>query len=354
MATARPLSTLQRLRPGRTVLPIAALAIPLLLWPVPAAGSPSPASSSPGSPSPGSASASRDRASAASVDRPTAGATPAARRRHHARPHRRPAKAVFRTRPARGVPTPASDSPMTYHGGPVMHGPVDVYLVWYGGWSGSRTVPVLTDLVSGLGDSSYFVLNAGFTDSSHAAAGPVRYAGSVSVGYSRGHSLSDRAVRRVVADVIGSGQLPASSSAVYAVLTSADVRETSGFTTRYCGWHTRTRLAGTDIKYAFVGDPSTQGPKVCSAQHGTTPNGDLGADAMADVLTHELDETVTDPDLDAWYDRYRNENADKCAWTYGITYKARNGATANLRINGRDYLVQRTWSLDGQRCAQSR
>ena len=40
---------------------------------------------------------------------------------------------------------------------------------------------------------------------------------------------------------------------------------------------------------------------------------DPAADAMASVLAHELEESTSDPDLNAWYDSKRNENADKCA-----------------------------------------
>jgi hypothetical protein len=270
----------------------------------------------------------------------------------HRRVVHRPSKAIFRIHPRNRPAVPASRAPLTYHGGKVMSGPVDVYLIWYGDWSGKAAVPALTDLVSSLGESSYFAINTTFTDRTGAAAGPVRYAGQTTVGYTHGRRLSDAGVRRIVVDALTSRALPRSRSAVYAVLTSADVHETSGFTTRYCGWHTRTTIARTDIKFAFVGDPSLQGPRVCESQHGTTPNGDAGADAMADVLTHELDETVTDPDLDAWYDRYRNENADKCAWTYGFTYRASNGSTANLRLGDRDFLVQRNWSAATKTCQQ--
>ena len=47
---------------------------------------------------------------------------------------------------------------------------------------------------------------------------------------------------------------------------------------------------------------------------------------MASILAHELEESVTDPDLNAWYDSRGGENADKCAWTFGTTYTAANGA----------------------------
>ena len=48
---------------------------------------------------------------------------------------------------------------------------------------------------------------------------------------------------------------------------------------------------------------------------------------MASIIAHELEEATTDPDLNAWYDRRGEENADKCAWTLpGATSTAGNGS----------------------------
>ena len=75
---------------------------------------------------------------------------------------------------------------------------------------------------------------------------------------------------------------------------------------------------------------------------------------MASTIVHEIDETLTDPDIDAWYDRWGSENADKCAWTYGYTYVAGNGGTANVRLGGHDFLVQQNWVARArQGCALS-
>jgi hypothetical protein len=61
---------------------------------------------------------------------------------------------------------------------------------------------------------------------------------------------------------------------------------------------------------------------------------------------------VTDPGLDAWFDANGAENADKCAWTFGSTYTAPNGAMANMHLGSRDYLVQQNWSAgNNQHCA---
>src|SRR5262249_17734567 len=37
------------------------------------------------------------------------------------------------------------------------------------------------------------------------------------------------------------------------------------------------------------------------------------------------------------------ENADKCAWTFGTEYHTANGARANMRLGTRDYLIQQNW-----------
>jgi hypothetical protein len=34
------------------------------------------------------------------------------------------------------------------------------------------------------------------------------------------------------------------------------------------------------------------------------------------TIGHELAEAATDPELNAWQDADRNENADKCSWNF--------------------------------------
>jgi hypothetical protein len=73
---------------------------------------------------------------------------------------------------------------------------------------------------------------------------------------------------------------------------------------------------------------------------------------MASVFAHELEETVTDPDFSAWYDTNGNENADKCAWTFGATQTDVKGARYNMTINKMNYMIQQNWvNLNGGYCA---
>ena len=258
-----------------------------------------------------------------------------------------PPEAAGRAKPQSG------NNGIFYHGGPLILGTTNVYYIWYGNWSGNTAKSILTNLATYMGGSPYFNINTTYSDGSNThVSNSVLYSGSTDDSYSQGTNLSDAGVQAVVSSAISSGRLPRDTNAVYFVLTSADVNETSGFCTQYCGWHTHGTLSGSDIKYSFIGNPD-KCPTACAAQT-TSPNGNAGADGMASIIAHELEEAVTDPDLNAWYDRRGQENADKCAWTFGATYITANGASANMNIGGLDYLIQRNWvNASGGYCALS-
>ena len=50
------------------------------------------------------------------------------------------------------------------------------------------------------------------------------------------------------------------------------------------------------------------------------------------------------------YDSRGEEGADKCSWKYGETWQADNGALANMKLNGRSYMIQMNWAV-GQGCS---
>lgn len=242
---------------------------------------------------------------------------------------------------------------INYHNGPLMLGSAHVYYIWYGNWSGNTAPSILNNFASFIGGSPYYDINTTYYDvNKNYVSNAVVNMGASADNYSQGTALSDANVKQVVANQINTGTLPRDSNAVYFVLTSADVNETSGFCTQYCGWHTHGSIAGADIKYAFVGNPD-RCPSACSAQT-TSPNGNAGADGMASIIGHELEEAVTDPDLNAWYDSQGMENADKCAWKFGTIYTTANGAQANMTIGGVNYLIQQNWvNAKGGYCALS-
>ena len=230
---------------------------------------------------------------------------------------------------------------ISYNGGPVLLGTTHIYYIWYGNWD-SSSIDILTNLANNIGGSPYFNINTGYFDGQgRSVSNSVSLAATTQDNYSRGMRLGDNDIWLIVTSALTQKRLPIDSNGVYFVLTAADVSVT-GFPNTLCGWHTEQSFGGTNIHYAFVGNPGTAGLRTCAAQI-IGPNGNAEADAMASSLVHELEESVTDPNLDAWYDSEGNEVADKCAWTFGTTYTAYTGAKANMQLGAKDYLIQQDW-----------
>src|SRR5262249_19020140 len=190
---------------------------------------------------------------------------------------------------------------ISFHGGDVMTSAqgVNVYYIWYGNWAGNSATTILPDFMSHLGGSPYFNINTTYYNASNVhVTNAVTFLAQTSTSAYLGTSLSDANIQQIVADQIPT--LGLDENAVYFVLTSADVTASSGFCTQYCGWHNHATINNADIKYAFIGNPD-RCPSSCAAQT-TGPNGNAGADGMASIMAHELEEAVTDPNLDAWHD----------------------------------------------------
>jgi len=131
------------------------------------------------------------------------------------------------------------------------------------------------------------------------------------------------------------------TSAVYEVFLPNGFYSTSGGATscggpnlRYCAYHGNFSYNTKDVKYGSMPYPSCGG---CQWTGWTT------AQNFEHFICHETREAVTDPDLNAWYDRQGMENADKCAWTFGAMYQTSNGSKANMKLGGKNYLIQRNW-----------
>jgi hypothetical protein len=248
----------------------------------------------------------------------------------------------------------ASTSNLTFHGGPVMVAPTNMYYIWYGSQWDTASKNVLTNLGQHIGGSPYFNINTTYYNASNVhVQNSVTLAGTTTDSGTLGTRLTDANIASIVSSAITSGRLPADANGVYVVLTDKATTATSGFCTQYCGWHDHTTVSGKDIKYAFVGNAETQCASACGATS-PSPNGTPGADGAASVLAHELEEAVTDPNLNAWYSSADGmENADKCAWTWGTTSLASNGAKYNQTFGTMKYLIQQNWLIAAtQKCVQ--
>jgi hypothetical protein len=82
-------------------------------------------------------------------------------------------------------------------------------------------------------------------------------------------------------------------------------------------------------------------PAACGT--GQHPNGD-DADDTLNVLSHEHNEAITDPQGTAWYDRQGYENGDKCSWNFGTALGSTGPGLYNQAIGAGKYYLQQEWS----------
>ena len=239
-----------------------------------------------------------------------------------------------------------------YHGAPTLRGVQNIYLIFYGYWPNVvGTLEIYADFVSNLGNTPYFQIASRYPDASGAPSGALFYAGSDIDAFSHGPTLSDADIPDIVSSEILASKLPFDPSAIYVIVASPEVWASSGMDVTYCALHGTSVTLGAQFRYVFVGSPA-RSPTRCAPQS-VGPNGTLNADAAVSLIGAEVFNTITDPTLGAWYDRLGLEAADKCAWTFGTTYTAPNGARANVRLGARDYLLQQLWvpSKGGGACA---
>jgi hypothetical protein len=99
----------------------------------------------------------------------------------------------------------------------------------------------------------------------------------------------------------------------------------------YCAWHSSGTIGGVRVQFGFFFN--LDGDAGCDP--GAPANlRSQGASALGNVSGHELSEMLTDPQLNAWYDRQGAENSDKCAWTF-------NGL---VTIGSQQWKIQGNWS----------
>jgi hypothetical protein len=122
---------------------------------------------------------------------------------------------------------------------------------------------------------------------------------------------------------------------------------TCSFST-FCAYHGTFNSNGVTEPYAAMPYAGTN-LSACGTQGEPSPNNDQDSDAEISITSHELMETVTDPNLDAWFDLTGSEIGDKCAYDYGSP--AADGH--NITMGGHLYIVQQEFSNADLGCAVS-
>ena len=247
--------------------------------------------------------------------------------------------------------------PISCHGScTTLTGTVSLIPVWVGNWAASDITTwnsLLGNVVTSLGSGSansvavpghVFNTNTLYYTSQGLTPPSLRWVPNTSITEPTATNVSDSQVTTFINEFIAANPsiVPAGTTPVFMYIGANSTLLTSGFGTTYCGWHSYdTTSGGANIPIiAFQNFASIYNGK-CSAQ-ATSPNGNVPLDAMASVMVHEIDESLQDPFLSAWYDATGAESADKCVWTFGTVSEV-GTARYNVVLGSTKYLIQQDW-----------
>ena len=126
-------------------------------------------------------------------------------------------------------------------------------------------------------------------------------------------------------------------SGIYVVFTS-NFPKGGGF----CAWHGNTSVNGTAVSVAYM--PNSTGVTGCDPGNLFGVAGSEGLRSLADSTAHEVMESITDPQINAWYDKSGSEIGDKCVWQYAAPVTLHNNSVWQL---------QEEWSNAVSGCVQT-
>jgi hypothetical protein len=162
--------------------------------------------------------------------------------------------------------------------------------------------------------------------------------------------LSDAQLASEIASVASSKGWPAGPTTLFFIFTPKGVGSCSGTSCAYshfCAYHSWAGAGSSALLYAVQPYAAHAG---CDG--GVRPNAN-DADPAINVVSHEHNEAITDPQGSAWYDRQGYENADKCAWKFGSALGGSGVGLYNQVLNGNNYYLQQNWSNATSRCVSS-
>lgn len=272
-------------------------------------------------------------------------------------------RAPARAAAASGCREPNCD--LSYNGGPVQHAPQVYLLLWGPGWSASSAAySYLSSFYEGLGGSprdTWSAITSQYGDgSSHPGFGSPVFKGvwkdtSAPPANVTPDDLAAEADWLVSHLGITGASL---ASAQVVVASEPGTCFSDGFvgscgkpskSGSYCAWHSYSgRVSFTNLPYLLDAGADC-------GEHWINPGSAGTYDGFSMVAGHEYAESITDPQISAWYDPADTisggEIADKCAW--GGASWGGGDPEGDVTLSTGRFAMQSLWSNAGGRCVMS-
>jgi PKD repeat protein len=294
-------------------------------------------------------------------------------------------------------PSRFSSGPLLYHGGPVIHSSAPYVIYWVpSGQSIAANEQTLinryfTDVAANSsGSNDVYSVNRQYTDGSGFAdykqtfnpgtqvltdttPYPTRdFVNCPDTAPTYPTCLTDAQLQAELTALIAAHSLPTGIGAnapMYFMVTPSDVNICADSLdcsdNVFCAYHSVFNDGGSPVLYSaeplfFNGASSAQDPKACQFDgHSQVqePNGNL-ADVALKYMSHEQNETITDPLLNAYYDAGGSEDGDLCnsigndpnAFLPTLGGNASAGTLFDQLINSDQYYIQSEWSNGQAAC----
>jgi hypothetical protein len=289
-----------------------------------------------------------------------------------------------------GVPGPPAhpeasgtlgSGPLQWHGGPVMHSNTTYLIFWSPGGMAAGYESTIKQFFNDVATDSGLTTNVYSTDTQYTdGSGHANYASTYggywedtstaipdhcSSQYPSGVTVSgcvvDSDLQAEVGRAMSANGWTGGTTHIFLVFTPKNVGSCDTATskdcafTSYCAYHSYFTSGGQNVIYTNqpYTDTTGIGPGyggVCNS--GQQPNSNW-ADSTINVASHEQNESITDPLLNAWYDTAGYEDGDKCAWIFGSAIGGASGAQYNQVIAGNHYYLQEEYNNAGSNCVQN-
>jgi serine protease len=243
----------------------------------------------------------------------------------------------------------AAQANLQYNGGPVQHSPHVYLLLWGPNWSGSSPAfDYMYSFYSGLGvtpQDNWSTVTSQYGDGS----GQPGFGSSVFEGAWQDSStppdpVSGSDLSNEATAFIDTVSVPDLADAQIVIMSQSGTCFSDGFAGNcgstssggsYCAWHSYTgSVSFTNLPYELDAGGECGENWINSGSAGTY-------DGFSTVGGHEYAESITDPQLDAWYDPSGAEIADKCAWT---------SPAGDTQLSTGSFAMQSLWSNAADGC----